>query len=415
MSSSSQRSRRRNANEAALESGRQFIQNTRRRVANGFQQNPASFQSPPTTSRTRSTSSSRTRNRLNTQPLSQAVTPSPNGTLTNNEPGSIRSNARLPSRSGGINSGRSYHVGYNRFQNGRRSHTDSTRICYCDQPPCPPSCIHSQSFIPQGAATNTNHCPDHALVSCQHEGCNKVFHVECIRMLTRCDSFQSTDAFMCCLHKHAKLWDDFSGENISCIEECKRYGIDTGNAPPTSIRSLEKKIRTVKETLLQCNVPPSTLDEIRCAPSLPFPSIVHMDSDMAAKESECGRRFELSMLMFKVDTCSCCGITQPHHIDPFYPKESPLPKYHLNAKYYDAWECNCIESCHGQQFYGVKRPTLMAAFKSLHNNLTPDVFICGVAGAPPNAKLCQDCYFEYQTRDDGDICDGKMHNWNVLS
>jgi hypothetical protein len=137
------------------------------------------------------------------------------------------------------------------------------------------------------------------------------------------------------------------------------------------------------------------LDKICNVPCLLFPTIVKMNSDKAEKEAQTGRQFELSVLMFKVDGCSCCGITQqPHHIDPFYPKDSPLPKNHLNAKFYDAWGCNCFHSYQCQQFYGANLGTIMADFKLLHNNVSPgDAFICGVAGAAPNAKLCHGCCF----------------------
>jgi hypothetical protein len=416
--SSSNRSRRRNADQAALIEGGQFMQSaTRRRLSNAVppQGNPTSFQSPPPTmsqSRTRPDMDRRgTRHHTNFQSshhhAAYAVTPSPNGGVNNNRPSSIRSNARQLTRSRGHYNDRSYGLGYyTHHQPTNTFNIDLARICYCDQPPCPPSCPHSQEVSLLGIEENTiGNCPEHEIIRCNAVGCCKPFHLQCIRMYKRNNSMQCSDPFMCCLHEHTKTWENATQEASTSVNKCKRYGIDVGPPIPSN-RSLERKINMVKGTLQLCNVSEDMVEEIGRAPCLPYPSIVKMDGALAEKEAEAGRRFELSMLMFKVDACSCCGITQPHHIDPFFPKESPLPKYHLNTKYYDAWECNCWPSCNGQQFYGSNRPNMMAAFKSLHNNVSPDVFICGRAGASPNAKLCHDCCFEYQTRDDGDICDG---------
>jgi hypothetical protein len=197
------------------------------------------------------------------------------------------------------------------------------------------------------------------------------------------------------------------------MEIGKRLGIDN-SAGTISRRSMAAKIQEVENTLLQCRVPENILNQLKNNPALPYPSIVKMDTNASQVHADIGRRFEVSLLMYKVDTCSCCGITQPYHSDPFYPKESPLPKAHFNKKYYDAWECNCLGPCHGQQFFGVKRTLMISAFKALHNNIPPDVFICGIAGAPPNAKLCQHCYWEYNKPTLGDdISIGKHSSYNT--
>jgi hypothetical protein len=409
------RNRRRNADQAAMDEGGQYIRNTRRRVSNANNAHvyTNTFRSPPPPTM----SQSRTQRAVDARGATHqfniqfndpqapyaAVTPSPNGgtTANNRVSSSIRSNARQVTRSQGHYNNRSYHLGYYHTQPDppNLSTTDTTRICYCDQAPCPQSCPHAQ-----GAVGN---CPDHVIVHCVAIGCHKSFHLECIKKYKRSDAFQASNPFLCCLHEHTKAWEDAMQQATSSADICKRYGIDTSPPLPTN-RYLERKINQVKGSLEQCNIPENIVEEIGRSPSLPFPSIVKMDDGLAEKEAEAGRRFEVSMLMFQVDTCSCCGITQPHHIDPFYPKESPLPRYHLNTKYYDAWECNCFNVCHGQQFYGANRPNMMEAFKSLHDNMPPDLFICGIAGAPPNARLCHDCCFEYQKRENGDIYEGKL-------
>lgn len=220
----------------------------------------------------------------------------------------------------------------------------------------------------------------------------------------RNESRSILDSFFCCLHAHQNTWDEHMTVIPNLREQCRRLGIDCEG---TSNRALTRKLSAVELCLMDCNVPNAIIHQLKENAYLPYPSVVRMDENAAKYQADMGRRFEVSLLMFKIHCCSCCGLTRPYHADPLYPKESPLPKLHFNIKYYDAWECNCLEACKGQQFYGVNRPVMISAFKSLHNNIPPDVFICGIAGTSPNAKLCHDCYFEYNKREGSDISDGE--------
>ena len=111
--------------------------------------------------------------------------------------------------------------------------------------------------------------------------------------------------------------------------------------------------------------------------------------------------FEVSMLQFTTKTCSCCGVTCPIHVDPSYPTNTPhaLSRAHLSMKFHDAWECNCIDACGGQQFFASSRPTIMSCYLRLHNNQRPEV----VTGSPyTNAILCSSCYYEFKHEKDSD-------------
>jgi hypothetical protein len=56
-----------------------------------------------------------------------------------------------------------------------------------------------------------------------------------------------------------------------------------------SNRSLECKIRAIKETLTKCNMSEATIEENGAPPCLPFPSILKMNNGTPAKEAEARR------------------------------------------------------------------------------------------------------------------------------
>lgn len=284
------------------------------------------------------------------------------------------------------------------------------RICYCDQPVCPCNCPIWREHEVNNLG-NEYVCPTHKTIKCNYPTCDRTFHLACIQSYQRDNTALSSDSFVCCLHDHLQKWQ-YSNEVSATApirEIGQRLGIDT-DSEALSDRSIMRKMQEVEHVLKQCKVPSVIIDQVKETSFLPYPSIVKVDDERAKNEARVGRRFEVSMLMFSIDCCSCCGFTQPNHKDPFFPKESPLPRYHLTTKYYDAWECNCHHACKGQQFYGANRPLMMAAFRSLHNNEPPDKVIAGIEGAPPNAKLCHECYWEYKKREGIDICDGTFLN-----
>ena len=104
---------------------------------------------------------------------------------------------------------------------------------------------------------------------------------------------------------------------------------------------MEWTLCTVKDIFTQGKVPNTIIEDLSNNPCLlAYPSVVKMDNKNSVQEAKVGRYFEVSMIMSKVDSCSCCGFTQPYNVDQFYPN-------HLNAKYYEAWECKFLKVAKG--------------------------------------------------------------------
>lgn len=111
-----------------------------------------------------------------------------------------------------------------------------------------------------------------------------------------------------------------------------------------------------------------------------------------------GRRFEISMLCFTIETCDCCGRTMPFHNDPFLDHSGDAAKFrhkHLASKFYEAYHCTCDDVCKGAQFYCADCPNHRDAYETVHSVAIQTAFEDG-----PNAKLCEFCYFEYQGKPD---------------
>ena len=84
----------------------------------------------------------------------------------------------------------------------------------------------------------------------------------------------------------------------------------------------------------------------------PYPEINLALHDISNLHSQCGRRFELSMLYFTIVSCDCCGTVQPSHIDPTIKGVVfPFKNKTFNLKLKDVWKCSCAEVCNGEQFY----------------------------------------------------------------
>ena len=124
-----------------------------------------------------------------------------------------------------------------------------------------------------------------------------------------------------------------------------------------------------------------------------YPSPVQMDTDATAKHVMCGRQFEIAMLCYQVDSCACCGKTQPWHDYDDFPKDDVVPytRKHLVSKYYPAWHCTCMDVCHGSQFYADGRDKHKMWFKSKHHGMTPAEALDSIV---PNATICKSCYDE---------------------
>ena len=106
--------------------------------------------------------------------------------------------------------------------------------------------------------------------------------------------------------------------------------------PDRSDASNQRRIKKYLDTLCMCGVTDSVMEGIKNNNAQPYPDIVQMNTESTEKHAHHGRRFETSMLMFKVSKCRCCGRTQPEHIDPEFPdnKNIPFDRKHLSMKYY---------------------------------------------------------------------------------
>jgi hypothetical protein len=177
--------------------------------------------------------------------------------------------------------------------------------------------------------------------------------------------------------------------------KCQRLGIPFDNT--ISPRAVNTRIQKCIESLIQSHVPLDIIHSIKNTDPAPYPDIVQMSDGKDIQSALCGRQYEVSMLQYRCYTCSCCGITCPTHSDPFF-KSQPddaLHSAHLNMAFHMAWECNCISGvCKKQQFYGVKRPSIIACYTTLHNGLSPMMEVIGCTS--PNALLCNTCYYEFK-------------------
>ena len=63
-----------------------------------------------------------------------------------------------------------------------------------------------------------------------------------------------------------------------------------------------------------------------------------------------------------------------------------------------AWECNCIDTCKGQQFYSTSSSLQIKWFKKHHDNLLPNE-VLGLSPDSPNATIFQNCATDFKPND----------------
>ena len=131
-----------------------------------------------------------------------------------------------------------------------------------------------------------------------------------------------------------------------------------------------------------------------------YPTIVPMDHKTVSRHVFFGRRFEISMLMFDVCGCSCCGHVEPYHCDPNYnihARVEPIKRRHFTQRWFFAWHCTCREVCGGSQFYSNTRPNHLKWYKETHR-MDPWQKL-GISEDAPNAVLCKSCHHEKVSKD----------------
>jgi hypothetical protein len=174
-----------------------------------------------------------------------------------------------------------------------------------------------------------------------------------------------------------------------------RLGLVPDQPHSHSARDEEKKIQILLRDMATC-MPPDRLSQFKNTHPLPYPSAVKMNDKAINNHVVCGRRFEISMMLYDVRKCHCCGRVQPCHTDTLYDKHSPTPhpfkSQHLVNKHHKAWHCRCWGLCNGSQFFADTKPTHIAEFQRFHDGQHPKQFF---NVSQPNAWMCNTCYTDH--------------------
>ena len=245
-----------------------------------------------------------------------------------------------------------------------------TRICICDQ-------IRGDGDI----------------IEC--ETCKKEFHPECYNLIIK-QANDDNNTFLCleCRCKKVipdpKPWIELNANQMDV--KLERFGID-----PFSIdrRKAIRNMNQLKKCLQETNAEELYNKVIDSHPQA-YPCPAKIDSEKVRQHTLCGRRFEVSQLLYSVERCSCCGKTKPYHHDPLVISSSGKKhkQTYFKEKFHPAFQCNCPLYCKGEQFYAVKKSTERNKYSVTHN---------GRAILESNAKLCDACYKDIESDTDLDF------------
>ena len=271
------------------------------------------------------------------------------------------------------------------------------RVCYCDRRKLPKGCMDCSQYTP---------CTKHELFKCAGVNCNKLFHRECIEVLSDCN----IDEFKCCDCNFNPSQSDLPWENLPLATKADRMGLLTpinmsvnesrneADISDNAVRMIEKDVNALKSTLDCINIPDNVKSNLLESDPQSYPNVTVMSESSLRRHAIHGRRFELSMLLFQVQKCSCCGRVEPTHIDPLFPTNSiPFKRTHFYKNFHPAFMCDCDEVCHGEQFYSYNRPTQKDWYNQHHS----------VRCFPTNIKqckhlLCNTCHRECAGKDNVD-------------
>ena len=379
--------------------------------------------------RSRSTSSRRTRQRVD-----------PSDTPASLFGGSIRDSARIQSISTGSqqsasSSGSFFNIEYHRRRNAAgignsntnndndvimqanlpsQHPTSPIQATRLDQPATcdanPRTCICLDKTFPKGCpecspGTQTP-CAKHVLIKCANQTCIKQFHKNCIASLQYIDIHDEValSGYMCMeckCQQDLDTEDAVAGLPFSQLtgqeghrEKLLRLGLFPKEVrDQNTTRAEENLINSMIRDMKKCMTDEEVSSILDSRPRA-YPTAVKMSDEAIDKHVRWGRRFEISMRLYKVHQCDCCGRTQPGHMDSNFcndPKNDPPPfeQKHLTTKYIPVWRCNCWGFCKGTQFYSQQKPTHTRVFKENHQGQTPSQFL---GTQQPNAILCDKCY-----------------------
>jgi len=331
---------------------------------------------------------------------------------------SIRLNARLPTVAEGRQQSARYNLNYFRQRRQEMTNTVSPptdqgvlrhafntahdisnetneRICICDDKSIPDT-----SSCNRCDQSENRRCDFHTLMFCCL--CNKRFHRGCIASLSHV-SLQDLDidTYLCPQCEIMQGIDDTPWASLgrgTNEQKLARFGLACTQTPGSAeYQQTLRTMKKLKDKLEECKVVKRSL--ILDNSPMPYPSAINMSEEAKKKHVLSGRRFEISMLLFKVEMCSCCGRVQPGHVDPAFPKEGvPFERKHLVNSYHPAWHCECNDFCQGSQFYAQRKKSEIDFYKEKHQGRPPWI-VLGLNQQSPNAVLCNLCYKEIQSKD----------------
>ena len=117
-------------------------------------------------------------------------------------------------------------------------------------------------------------------------------------------------------------WDNVENESI----KLRRFGLD-------ALQPFRKVNKLLNVLTTKCNTPTIAIANIKNNDPKPHASITPISQENIEKHTLCGRRFDVSMLMYAVQSCSCCGRTEPVHLDPEFPNNAPFERKHFIHTY----------------------------------------------------------------------------------
>ena len=293
--------------------------------------------------------------------------------VTKSTPTSIYNSAHNPTRGNNISKG---------------TYNTKRRVCFCDRYECPTECdqCNHDTYSP---------CNNHVLVPCSTASCSKLFHKECLNSIHQSNP---SSVYTCIECESVNQLDDILWNDASDEMKARRMGIVTpfnvcydpnidGVIYECNQNAIRRDTTKLYQSLLDSDLPTETLNSILYYDPKPYPSVSPIHSRMLHRHAIAGRRFEISMLLFKVLKCSCCGVVMPSHSDPLFPtKNIPFERTHFYKNFHPAYKCTCSGVCKGEQFYSFNRPTHKEWFLQHHDNqVFPDT---------PNVLLCTSCHTE---------------------
>ena len=268
------------------------------------------------------------------------------------------------------------------------------RICICDNFKYPKDCKTQECRPVYGQA-----CTAHKDIQCQSLSCDKSFHVDCIASLQRTTIEDIVaDGYTCMECEADTPIEPIDAEDQVGVlrRDLMHLGIDLPDPATQTQIAKAKRDQTKLLNMLnseECEIPQNDINAILNNYPRSYPCPVNMDSTAAKDHVVHGRRHEVSMFLYVVDQCECCGKVQPGHVDPIFPDHPTFERQHLVNKYHRVWRCTCDGFCKGSQFYPSQKPTVINKYKLHHGNRAPWDYM-SVEKEDPNAIICHKCYDE---------------------